>query len=98
MTTLTRTFLAAAIIGFIVGAVVDFSNLTSNPAWTVVMPLGAVFLGLFLISLMLQKEMAGFDQEEATKLELVAREATLPSPRQNPTASPGLAHFKENAI
>jgi hypothetical protein len=97
MTTLTRTLLAAVVIGFIVGSVVDFTKLTTNPAWTVAMPLGTVFFGLFLISLMLQREMAAFDREEAMKLELVAQDTTAPARRQKPTANAKLAHLKEKA-
>jgi len=43
------------------------------PAWLLALPLGAVFLGLFLTALMLQNEVAKFDEEERAKLTLAAR-------------------------
>lgn len=82
-------------VGFIIGSIVDFSNLTSDPTWTVAMPLGAVFFGLFLIFMMLQKEMAAFDQEEAKKMELVQQKVTTPKTRPLTSANQGIALFKE---
>lgn len=97
MTTLTKTFLATAVIGFIVGSVIDFSNLTTDPKWTVAMPLGAVFFGLFLISLMLQREMAAFDQEEAKRLEVVLHETAAPKTRSKMSVKRGIGLLKEKA-
>jgi hypothetical protein len=98
MTIFTKTLLAASLIGFILGGVIDFSNLTTNPTWTVAMPLGAVFFGLFLISYMLQKEMAEFDREEALKLQLVAHETPEPAPRQKTSDSTAKVRLKEKTI
>lgn len=95
MTTLTKTFLAASVVGFTIGSIVDFSNLTTDPTWTVAMPLGAVFFGLFLIFMMLQKEMAAFDQEGAKKMELVQQKATTQKTRPPRSAHQGIALFKE---
>lgn len=95
MTTLTKTFLAASVVGFIIGSIVDFSNLTTDPKWTVAMPLGAVLFGLFLISLMLQREMSAFDQEEAKKAELVLPETAAPKARPETNIDQGVALLKE---
>jgi len=76
MTTLSKTLLAASITGFVTGSVIDFGGLNLNPAWTVSLPVGAVTFGLFLISFMLEKEMAKFDEEEAMKLQLIGRNLT----------------------
>ena len=73
MTTLTKNLLAISAAGFAVGSVIDFGGFKLNPAWMVALPLGAVFFGLFLISFMLEKEMAGFDEEEEGKLQLSER-------------------------
>jgi hypothetical protein len=97
MTTLTKTCLAASLIGFAIGSVVDFSNLTIDSTWTVAMPLGAVFFGLFLISLMLQREMAAFDQEEAKRLEMVPNEPAATKTRPRTTVNRGMALLKEKA-
>jgi hypothetical protein len=76
MTKLTKTFLVLGVAGFLAGGAIDAIGRDVDPKWTVVLPLGAVFFGLFLILLMLQKEMAAFDREEAAKLQL----APLPAP------------------
>jgi hypothetical protein len=95
MTTLTKTFLAASVAGFTIGSIVDFSNLTTDPKWTVAMPLGAVFFGLFLIFLMLQKEMAAFDREEAKKLEVVLHETSALKARPKTEVNQGIGLLKE---
>jgi len=71
MTTATKTFLAISIVGLVAGGIVDFCVDNVNPVWTATMPIGAVFLGLFLVSLVLENEIAAFNAEEAKKLELV---------------------------
>src|ERR1700691_5599088 len=71
MTTLTKTLLAISMMGFVGGSIIDFGGLNLNPAWTVALPFGAVFFGLSLISFMLEKEMAKFDEEEAKKFGLI---------------------------
>jgi hypothetical protein len=98
MTTLTTTFLAVSVIGFTIGSMVDFSHLTNDPEWTVAMPLGAVFFGLFLISLMLQREMAAFDREEAKRLEVVLHEIAAPKTRPKRSVNQGMALLKEKAL
>src|SRR5271168_1882257 len=79
MTKLTKIFLGLSVAGFASGGVIDFSSAPMDSKWTVLMPLGAVFFGLFLISLMLEKEMAAFDREEAEKLQMVRQEAPAPA-------------------
>jgi hypothetical protein len=70
MTTATKSFLTVSVIGLTAGAIVDFCLTTVNAMWTVALPVGAIFLGLFLISLILEKEVAAFDAEETQKFEL----------------------------
>ncbi|HWY30705.1 MAG TPA: hypothetical protein VNX46_08135 [Candidatus Acidoferrum sp.] len=67
MTKITKTYLVLSLAGFAAGIWIDSSGQAMDPKWTAVLPMGAVFLGLFLIFLMLQKEMAAFDREEAEK-------------------------------
>src|SRR5271163_3405651 len=76
MKTLPKIFLAASVTGFVAGGIIDFSQFNLNPSWTVSLPVGAVTFGLFLISFMLEKEMAKFDEEEAMKLQLIGRNLT----------------------
>jgi hypothetical protein len=66
MSRLTKTMLALLIInsvasGLFLTGVVDISGV---PEFDMVYPLAALFYGLFLISLMMQKEVARFDKEQ----------------------------------
>jgi hypothetical protein len=73
MTTATKTFLAVSVTGFAVGGIVDFCLAKVDPMWTVALPVGAIFLGLFLISLVLEKEVALYDAEQAGKTRLARK-------------------------
>lgn len=57
MTTLTKTLLGLSVAGLAVGFTTDW-------LWGFGKPAGAIFFGLFLISKMLEKEIALFDAEE----------------------------------
>jgi hypothetical protein len=70
MTTLSKTLLAVSVAGFAAGSIIDFGGFSVNPSFTVALPVGAVFFGLFLISFMLEKEMAKYNKEERGKLQL----------------------------
>ena len=61
MTTSTRTLLLLSAAGFAIGFSTDW-------LWGFGKPAGAIFLGLFLLSKMLEKEMAAFDSEETKRL------------------------------
>jgi hypothetical protein len=76
MSRLTKSLLALAVGGFVVGLVSAISP-GIPVVWNVALPLGAVFFGLFLIARMLQSEMVRFDAEEQARLKLVPQ--TVPS-------------------
>ncbi|MBU6410048.1 MAG: hypothetical protein KGR98_06650 [Verrucomicrobia bacterium] len=63
----TKAYLALSVAAFVCGALAHYYDVELPPAWAVLAPLGVVFLGLFLISLMLEEEVAAFDKEERTK-------------------------------
>jgi len=86
MTTLSKTLLAVTITGLAAGSIIDFGGFNLNPAWAAALPFGAVFYGLFLISFMLEKEVARFDEEEAKELQVI--QDRLPLPGQNPAVAP----------
>ena len=74
MTKLPKFFLTVSVTAFAVG----FATISSNnmaPAWAVAMPIGAIFLGWFLIAFMLQNEAAQFDEETRLRFELMKRNA-----------------------
>ncbi len=58
MTTLSKTLLTVTITGLVAGSIIDFGGFNVNPVWMAALPFGAVFYGLFLISFMLEKEVA----------------------------------------
>ena len=79
MTKLPKFFLTVSITAFaVVFATVGSDNVA--PAWAVAMPIGAIFLGWFLIAFMLQNEVAQFDEETRLRLELMKRHAPAISP------------------
>jgi hypothetical protein len=79
MTRIPKVLLAVSLTAFAVGSVVDFDDPGIPVGWTVAMPLGAVCFGLFLVTLLLQREVALFDAEERARLELGERFAPRPA-------------------
>jgi hypothetical protein len=73
MTTLTKTCLAISAIGLTAGSIIDFGGHDVPPLLPVVLPVGAVFFGAFMISFMMEKEMVKFDAETAEKFESTNR-------------------------
>jgi hypothetical protein len=86
MTTLSKTLLAAGVTGLVAGSITDFAGFNFNPVWMAGLPLGAVFCGMFLISFMLEKEMALFDAERAKKLAVI--KTGPPAPQFKPPGGP----------
>jgi len=74
MTTQTKILLAISLTGFALSP--------GGWAWGLFLPIGAVFFGLFLISNLLGKEAALFDEEQRMRIELA--EGDLP---RNPTSA-----------
>ena len=66
MNRLTKILLALTIINFVAAMLflTDLINVVSVPSLYLTFPLAPIFFGLFLISLMLQKEVAAFDAEQ----------------------------------
>ena len=93
MTTLSKTLLAASVTGLVAGSVIDFGEFSLNPAWTAVLPFGAISYGLFLISFMLEKEVAKFDEDEEKELQFINEGYAAPASRQKPAARPIIIQF-----
>lgn len=75
MTILPKTLLIVAIIGLTAGSIVAVYGDPATPAVAALLPLGAIAFGMFLIVLILEKEMAAYDREEANKPQPVAPSA-----------------------
>jgi hypothetical protein len=86
MTTLSKTLLTVTVTGLVAGSIIDFGGFNLNPVWAAALPFGAVFYGLFLISFMLEKEVAGFDEDEAKELQSIKDSHPVPGPK--PAAEP----------
>jgi hypothetical protein len=96
MKTSQKALLTLAVTGLIVGIIVALRHAEPAPAWTLALPVGVVCLGLFLLSLVWQKEMAKFEEEERLKFDSVRRRqlpiSNSAKKRGPPSANdPGLA-------
>ena len=92
-----KAFLAVSLTAFAIGIVATFGNPEIPVGWTVAMPLGAVGFGLFLVTFLLQQEVARFDEGERARLEVAncsarpAEPAAIAVPATATNLSP--AHF-----
>jgi hypothetical protein len=76
MTKITKMFLGVSLVGFALGF--------TGVLWGIGTPVGAIFFGLFLISKLLEKEAALFDEECQQRLVHAEREKTsAPRPLTN---------------
>jgi hypothetical protein len=84
MTKATKSLLTASIVFVLPGSLFTSGlvNVENLPALYVLLPTGVVFLGLALLSKVLEKEMAHYDQEHAG----------LATPAPGPTAGTAPAH------
>jgi len=79
--------LTVSCAAFAAGSVAAFGNPEIPVGWTVLIPLGAVCFGLFLVTFLLQKEVASFDEEERVRLALADRDDSGPANEAAPTVS-----------
>ena len=77
-----------SVTGLVAGSIIDFGGFDLNPAWTVALPFGAIAYGLFLISFMLEKEVATFDADEAKEWQLIQANYPASASKRKPTAQP----------
>jgi hypothetical protein len=82
MTTLPKILLTVAVTGLTGGIIIDHHGVGDYLFLAVVLPLGAVAFGLFLIVFMLEKEVAKYDEEQAPKLQLLPCNTAPSPPRQ----------------
>jgi len=70
MSKLTKVLLTVATLNLVAGilfvtGIIPVGHVVS---WYLTFPVGVIFLGLFMISYMLQKEVARFDEEQRSQL------------------------------
>ena len=85
-----KTLLVVALTGLVGGIFVASSHRNLPLALEIVMPLGAIFTGLFLVSLMLRGEAAKFDEDQRLKYEAI-------KPIQSPVCEPPKKHEGGNS-
>ena len=71
--------LAGSLTAFAVESVAALGDPGIPVGWTVAIQLGAVGFGLFLVSFLLQQEVARFDEEQRARLELADLYAAEPA-------------------
>ena len=99
MTRFTTILLTIAITGLAVGTFVASQGQLATPALALVLPIGAVAFGLFLIALALQKEVAVYDREQALKKKSSGYNTGQPKPIRNPLPArtePAVHHALSN--
>jgi hypothetical protein len=69
MKLLPKLLLTLAVPSLVMGAIVTFNDIEFAPTRTVALPVGAICVGLFAISWLMQNEVARFDEEERQKIE-----------------------------
>jgi len=88
MSRTTKTLLGLAVAGIVIGLVFASNLVDAHGAVAcyVILPVGAIFLGLFLISLMLEKESACYDaeQQDLRKAALRAESNSVATPLPAP--------------
>ena len=82
MKTLTKFLLVLTVTGFVLGLlfVTDVIQVGDAVGWYMTLPAGAIFFGLFLITLMLEKEVAAFDQEQQLRQAIESEHKTVNAP------------------
>jgi len=70
MTALTRSLLAIAVVCLVAGLLISIGliDVGSEAGWYVILPTGAIFLGLFMLSRIFEEEAAQYDQEQRPRL------------------------------
>jgi hypothetical protein len=97
MTTLSKTLLGTAVAGLAGGIIIDYHGAYGIPQLSAVLPLGAIASGLFLIAFILEKEVALYEQEQASKSPSLKDSAVMPAPKENLEARPAfIGQLKEN--
>jgi len=94
MNKLPKVFFVISVVTFAIGSVIWFSAIKVAPEWTVIMPISAVAFGLFLNTLILEKEVAQFGLVNLANLAAytvypgmaqIPNDAWLAEPVANPT-------------
>ena len=68
MKAMLKALLVTAVAGLVIGVVVMCRHAQVAPLWSLALPLGASFVGLFLISYLWRDELARFDSDSSSPI------------------------------
>ena len=89
MKAMLKVLLVIAVAGLVIGIMVTSSRARLDPIWTLALPVGVSFVGLFLISFIWRDELARFDAEEHAKHDPAMHHPPARADAAAPAASPG---------
>lgn len=92
MNRLSKLFLAACLVLTAAGLIVTFTPIPISPLWSILLPYGAIFYGLFLISFVFQKEFADDHQGEQTEMHSSQQRNAPASGRDLPAETAFMPH------
>ncbi len=88
MKAMLKALLAIAVAGLVIGIPVMCRREPLDPFWTLALPVGASFVGFFLIAFWWRDELAKFDAEERAKHESAMHHPAAGSDVLPPATSP----------
>lgn len=94
MTTLPKILSTIAAVGLTTGIFLDCHGVGNHPWLAGVLPLGAVAFGVSLVTYMLEKEMAKYDEEQAAKFQSAHSPAV---PAEMPRSNSRPVHLRQKA-
>jgi hypothetical protein len=98
MTTLSKILLTVAISGLTAGCVIASLETLASPMLAAVLPLGAIAFGMFLIVFMMEKEVAKYDEEQASKMPCAQSNAAAPAPGPKTAHQGSVVYLKEKTL
>src|SRR5215472_1761921 len=98
MTTLSKILLTVAITCTAAGIVIASLDTLASPMLAAVLPLGAITFGMFLIVFMMEKEVAKYDEEQASKTQRYHSNAAVPAPGPKPVPQGPTVYLKEKML
>lgn len=100
MTRWMKLLLGVAVALLLTGLIVSISDAALAAAWTVALPLGVIAMGMFMISWVIRKEVARFEEEERRKREAArahAPQAPVPGQADHRTEAEHAEHELNHA-
>jgi len=83
MNRLSKSFLVASLTMLAVGLFVSFTRMPLASAWTVALPISAIFYGLFLISFVFHREFAHPNRQDGKETPSDAQRKSVPTEKES---------------